>query len=162
VDRLAHGQLLKAIDGIDGFHAGVQPIKIGDALTIGGGLRLGEITDPEHPSQKALYVGIDGEFSIAGVGAGGSLIISQYGPLLADTGAPRAVPLGPTGFLLPGVHGGFVFGGPVFDRPSTPLDLLKSPTTFKPVDMSDDAIGNALLNLLHLNETAAEDHKPAV
>lgn len=156
VDKLAHGQLLNAIESVDGVSGQVDPPVAVGPLTIGGGfgLDLVTFTNKQGEEEKALVAKISGYFEIAGIGAGVELVISQFGPLLASISTPLAVPLGPTGILLSGVEGGFVFGGPDFTRPEDPLDLLKNPTTFDPIQLDDTSIQTALLDLLQKNDTA--------
>lgn len=164
VGKLAKGELLSALQGLDGFSINVPELKIGDALTVGGGLGLGLVsyTNSAGATQTALYGRLSGHFEISGIGAGVQVILSEFGPLLAKVDAPLAVPLGPTGILMTGVSGGFQFGGPVFTRPNRALDLLANPTTFTPINLDDNSIRQALLDLLHKNDVARQQNLPPV
>jgi hypothetical protein len=150
VGKLAQGKLLDAIEGLDDFFVGIKPFKIGP-VTIGGGLGLGIIhsDDPATPgadlNKSTLFGRITGYFQVAGIGAGIDLVFTEVGPLLAKIDAPLAVPLGPTGILMTGVTGGITFGAPPLATPATPLDLLRSPTTFKPISVDEAAITDAIL-----------------
>ena len=63
-------------------------------------------------------------------GAGIDLVVSQYGPVLAQVTAPVGIPLDGGalgGILLATATGGITFGGDPFPDPQSPLDILSDP-----------------------------------
>ncbi|MFO7615970.1 MAG: Ig-like domain-containing protein [Bacteroidales bacterium] len=143
--KLAEGEGIGALEPPEGFFIGVEPIELSDALRIGGGIGLGVV---EHNGTKKLYGRLKGYFELEGIGAGIELIITELGPLVAAVQAPLAVPLGPSGILLSGVGGGFAFGVEPVDVPPTPVDLLRDPMVFDPLDFSLQGIEQAIRDAL--------------
>lgn len=150
VKKLSQGQLLDALDIQNSISIGIDTFTIGSTMQVGGGLTLGTIN---VNNTNHLYGEIDGYFSVNGIGGGISLIMTEFGPLLAKIDAPLGIPLGPTGLLLEGVSGGFRFGGDAFKRTADPLDLLRNPLLFNPVNLESNDISSAISSLVTNNIT---------
>ncbi|HSL32826.1 MAG TPA: Ig-like domain-containing protein, partial [Candidatus Limnocylindrales bacterium] len=147
--RLADGDILGAVEGIDGGLIGVEPFTLGP-VTIGGALGLEVVRGDQ--GESALVARVQGHFEVAGIGGSIGLIITEFGPLAASLGVPLAVPLGPTGLILTGVTGGFTFGLPEFDTPPSPEALLQPAVLarldFDPQSFSGTPLRNAILAFL--------------
>ncbi len=148
VARLVDPSLGFPIVSVGGASGGVEPFDIGP-VTIGGTLGLGTVEVDLDPGdgvmpETVLYARVAGEFAYSGMGAGVDLVISQYGPVLAEVVAPMAVPLGTTGIMLAGMHGGITFGGPGFEPPTDPSELLVDPSYDLDFPMDPTAIAKAV------------------
>jgi hypothetical protein len=128
------------IVGLDGFQIGIDEFDLGP-VTIGGGLTLGMVTVETSPGKEetAFYGGIEGKFKYSGIGGGLSLIVCEYGPILAKFSIGGLV-LGPTGFVLGVEDGGFSFGGDPWPSIDDPMELLENPVFSDPFDIDLDTI----------------------
>src|SRR5204863_2429583 len=99
---------------------GMEPFQIGEAMEVGGKISLISVVDPDGIVDPIPAVQIDGSFKVAEIGGDITLIITQYGPVLAKVGVPVAVPIGPTGLILTGVSGGIEFGPAHFPTVNVP------------------------------------------
>jgi hypothetical protein len=129
--RLVGAEAGVPITNLDGIAFGVEPFAVGP-VTVGGALGLAAVDvdidpGPAERIEPVFYGRIAGEFAYGGLGLGLDLVLTEHGPVLAKVVAPMAVPLGQTGILLAGVHGGIKFGGEGFTPPTDPADLLLDP-----------------------------------
>jgi hypothetical protein len=111
---------------LQGAGIGVEPFEIAGAR-IGGSLGLGFV---EVGDEEVFYVEVEGVVEIGGIGGGAQLLLTEYGPLLAEISAPLGVPIGPTGVVLAGARGGIRWGGgpaPEPVNPDDPAGLLALP-----------------------------------
>jgi hypothetical protein len=144
--KLSRGEF--PITNLDGFKMGVEPFELVPGFRVGGGLELGTIdVDGDVASgeqtEEVLYGRIFGEFDYEGMGAGIDLVVSQYGPVLAQLEVPLAIPLDGGalgGVMLSSVEGGINFGGPAFPDPERPLDILHDPAFDTDFPVNDDTI----------------------
>jgi hypothetical protein len=122
---------------LGGVSMGVAPFELA-GMTIGGIVGVGSV---DVDGTTVFYLRLTGTFAYGGIGAGLDLVLTQYGPLLAEVQAPLGIPLGPTGFLLSEVSGGVAFGvAPIPEPdPAKPLELLNSETFQELGDFSIDA-----------------------
>ena len=114
------------ITDLEGAGIGVEPFEIAGAR-IGGSLGLGVV---DVGDQQVFYVEVEGVAEISGIGGGAQLLLTEYGPLLAEISAPLGVPIGPTGVVLAGARGGIRWGGgpaPEPVNPDDPAGLLALP-----------------------------------
>jgi hypothetical protein len=148
--RLSRGEF--PITNLDGFKMGVEPFDLVPGFRVGGGLELGSVTvdasaDPGNQPEEVFYGRIYGEFSYEGMGAGIDLVVSQYGPVLAQLQVPLAIPLDGGllgGVMLSSVTGGITFGGPAFPDPERPLDILHDPAFDTDFPVDDDTIRDSV------------------
>jgi hypothetical protein len=111
---------------LQGAGIGVEPFEIAGAR-IGGSLGLGVV---DVGDQQVFYVEVEGVAEIGGIGGGVQLLLTEYGPLLAEISAPLGVPIGATGVVLAGARGGIRWGGgpaPEPVNPDDPAGLLALP-----------------------------------
>ncbi|MCC7075839.1 MAG: hypothetical protein IT198_01810 [Acidimicrobiia bacterium] len=128
--KLARGEF--PITNLSGFKMGVEPFELVPGFEVGGGLELGTIPVDGDPApgeqlEDVFYGRVFGQFEYEGVGAGIDLVVTQYGPVLAQVLVPLAIPLDGGllgGIMLSGVKGGLAFGGKAFPDPDRPLDII--------------------------------------
>ena len=131
--KLVRGEF--PITNLDGFSMGVEPFELFPGFKIGGGLALGTIDVDSDPGPavhtvSVFYGRVFGDFEYEGIGAGIDLVVSQFGPVLAQVTAPVGIPLDGGalgGILLASAQGGVTFGGAPFPDPQSPLDILSDP-----------------------------------
>ena len=148
--KLSRGEF--PITNLDGFKMGVEPFELVPGFRVGGGLELGRIdvdgdVAPGEQTEEVLYGRIFGEFNYEGMGAGIDLVVSQYGPVLAQLQVPLAIPLDGGalgGVILSSVEGGINFGGPAFPDPERPVDILHDPVFDTDFPVNDDTIRNSV------------------
>ncbi len=104
-------------------------------LEVGGALSVGVLSPdlpggtPEGgPDEEAFYLRIAGQFKMDSIGAGVDLVVTEYGPLIAEVTAPLGIPIDPSGLILASVTGGISFGArslpdPDPDDPQALLDM---------------------------------------
>ena len=113
---------------LDSVMFGVEPFPLGP-ITVGG-LGVGIVhVDADGDGEQddpVWFVRVFGEFEYSGFGAGIDLVLTEFGPVLAEVKAPTPVPLGTTGLMLSEIRGGIQFGGEGFTPPGSPIDLLDS------------------------------------
>ncbi|UCE37498.1 MAG: hypothetical protein JSW00_18920 [Thermoplasmata archaeon] len=150
IGKLANGEF--PIVDLGGFQIGIDDFDLGP-VTIGGGLTLGMVTvETDSGEETAFYGGIEGKFSYSGIGGGLSLIVCEYGPILAKFSIGGLV-LGPTGFVLGIEDGGFSFGGEPWPSIDDPSELLENPVFSDPFDIDLDTIKTRV-------EQAVQEHEP--
>ncbi|MCZ7628884.1 MAG: hypothetical protein M5U19_07375 [Microthrixaceae bacterium] len=140
------------ITNLDGFRMGVEPFELVPGFRVGGGLELGSVTvdadaEPGNQPEDVLYGRIFGEFSYEGMGAGIDLVVSQYGPVLAQLQVPLAIPIDGGalgGVILSSVEGGIAFGGPAFPDPERPVEILHDPAFDTDFPVNDDTIRDSV------------------
>ena len=98
--KLTRGEF--PITNLSGVSMGVEPFDLPGGVTIGGGLKLGTI---DVDGKTVFYGRVFGDFSVADIGGGADLVVTQYGPVLMKVRAPLGIPLGPSGVVLAGVEG---------------------------------------------------------
>jgi hypothetical protein len=131
--KLVRGEF--PITNLDGFLMGVEPFELVPGFVVGGGLGLGTVDVDADPGagesiEDVFYGRVFGTFEYEGMGAGIDLVVSQYGPVLAQVQAPLGIPLDGGllgGVVLAGVQGGVKFGGSAFPDPERPLEILHEP-----------------------------------
>jgi|GEM_PF-2736274 len=102
--RLVDGRF--PITNLDAISAGVPEFDV-LGVAVGGDLSIGSLL---VEGTRVFYVRVSGTFAMDDIGAGVDLVITEYGPLLAEVTAPLGIPLDPTGLLLASVSGGITFG----------------------------------------------------
>ncbi|MFN8104270.1 MAG: Calx-beta domain-containing protein [Acidimicrobiia bacterium] len=144
--KLARGEF--PITNLTGAKMGVEPFELVPGFEVGGGLELKTISvdgDPapgEQP-ETVFYGRVFGQFEYEGMGAGIDLVVTQYGPILAQVLVPLAIPLDGGllgGVMLSGVEGGLAFGGPAFPDPQRPMEILHDPAFETDFPINDDTI----------------------
>ena len=125
--RLVRGEF--PVTNLEGLGLGVAPFELG-GLVIGGSLELGTL-DVDTPSgvETVLYGRVGGTFAMDGIGAGIDLVITEFGPVIAEVMAPAGIPLDPSGLVLASVRGGLLFGAGALPDPDEddPAALLSMP-----------------------------------
>ncbi len=140
------------VSSVNGISAGIDPFELGP-VSIGGGFSLGvqDVVFDNGDHRQVLYAQVLGELSVADVGIGAELIITQYGPVLARLKSAVPVPIAgiigaavgsaffgvgaaagfqignQTGFVITGLEGALVFDAPSIDEIPNPLDILDRP-----------------------------------
>jgi hypothetical protein len=123
------------ITNLEGFKMGVEPFELVPGFVIGGGLELRTIDVDGDPApgeqiENVFYGRVFGTFEFEGIGAGVDLVVSEYGPVLAQVTVPLGIPLDGGlvgGIILSDVTGGLKFGGPGFPDPDRPVEILHDP-----------------------------------
>ncbi|KAA0232210.1 MAG: hypothetical protein EDR02_18355, partial [Actinobacteria bacterium] len=148
--KLVNGEF--PITNLDGFLMGVEPFELVPGFEIGGGLELKTIEVDGNPApgeqiEDVFYGRIFGTFEYEGLGAGLDLVVTQYGPVLAQVQVPLAIPIDGGllgGILLSSVVGGIEFGGVAFPDPQSPLEILHDPAFDTDFPVDDDTIRAAV------------------
>lgn len=121
--RLVAGQF--PITNLEGISAGVPEFDFA-GVRIGGELAIGTL---QVDDERVFYLRIAGTFAMGDIGAGLDLVVTEYGPLVAEVSAPLGIPIDPTGLLLASVSGGISFGNSTLPDPDpeNPIELLSMP-----------------------------------
>lgn len=125
------------ITNLDGAGIGVEPFELVPGFRVGGSLAFGSV---DVDGTDVFYGRLAGEFSYEGIGAGIDLVVSEYGPVLAQLQVPVGIPLDPTGLVLASVEGGLRFGGEPFPDPDRPLEILRDPAFDTDIVVTPQAI----------------------
>ncbi|MCE7882617.1 MAG: hypothetical protein DYH08_01925 [Actinobacteria bacterium ATB1] len=148
--KLVRGEF--PITNLVGFEMGVEPFELAPGFEIGGGLELKTIDvdgdpAPGEQTETVFYGRIFGQFEYEGFGAGIDLVVTEYGPVLAQVLVPVGVPIDGGllgGVILSGVEGGLKFGGPAFPDPDSPLDILHDPAFDTDFPVNEDTIRDSV------------------
>ena len=168
------------VSSVNGISAGIDPFELGP-VSIGGGFSLGvqDVVFDNGDHRQVLYAQVLGELSVADVGIGAELIITQYGPVLARLKSAVPVPIAgiigaavgsaffgvgaaagfqignQTGFVITGLEGALVFDAPSIDEIPNPLDILDRPEFARPKNLSPQEISSAITRIVKQNEEDA-------
>ncbi|MEW6158414.1 MAG: LEPR-XLL domain-containing protein, partial [Verrucomicrobiota bacterium] len=137
VQKLIDGDLLNAIENLNGFSIGVRDVKIG-GVKLSGALALGLVhvdTDNDGVEEAAFYARLGGKFFYSGIGGGIDIVFSQYGPILATISAGGLVEP-TTGFVFGFKDAGFTFGGEPLPSVTDPAELLENPIFYNPTTIN--------------------------
>ena len=137
VGKLVDGEVLGAIENLDGFTIGVRDVRLGP-LKISGAFGLGLVrvdTNGDGILETAYYARLGGKFFYSGIGGGIDIVFSEYGPVLATISAGGLV-IPKIGLVFGFRDAGFVFGGEPIPSVNSPEELLENPLIYSPTTIT--------------------------